>query len=108
MIRLEAFILLGVLIGIALTLGVQYAYRKIHEFRERRMVERAKAEALKVRISEAPTESLLEEISNREDLTESRISWHIPDVEGARPLVTDEDGNVQAATSESIFLKGKK
>lgn len=81
MIRIEAFILLGFLLGVATVLAVQWIYRKVHAARERRMVERARREALKVRIDQAPTSELLDEISTREDLTESRTSWNLSEKE---------------------------
>lgn len=103
MIRIEAFILLGFLLGVAAVLAVQWIYRKVHAVRERRMVERARREALKVRIDQAPTSELLDEIATRDDLTESRSSWEID--ESPRPLVRDKTGRMQPATSRSIFRK---
>lgn len=107
MIKIEVFILLGILIGVALTLGCQWLYRVIHNARERRMVLRARDAALKVRIDTASTDELLEEISTRDDLShpKARKAWDPQETMWTwteeRPVHTAEDGTVQASDSKS-------
>lgn len=108
MIRLELFVLLGIGIGIVLTLAVQYMYRGLSAIREARIVAKARREALKVRIDEAKTDELLEEISTRDDIDRPSVKWD-PRMTGwkVRPLVQDEDGNYQAADSKSVWKQKK-
>lgn len=108
MIRLELFVLLGIAIGIGITLAFQYMYRGLSALREARIVAKARSEALKVRIDEAETDELLEEISTRDDIARPSITWD-PRMTGwkTRPLIEDEDGNLQAADSNSVWKQKK-
>lgn len=74
MIRLEIFVFLGVLIGIGLTLLCQFLWRKFSEAKERRVFEAARLAAVRVKIDDAPTDELLEELSTRNDLNTTRKS----------------------------------
>lgn len=66
MIRLEIFIILGVFIGVGLTLFCQFVWRKFSEHREAQVIKKAQEAALKIRVDDASTEDLLVELSTRD------------------------------------------
>jgi len=61
--------LIGVLVGIVLTKTFSWGLEAYLRYRENRTIEKARNAAIRVRIDEAPTEDLLNEISTRDDIS---------------------------------------